>query len=939
MLSRARLTVSLVATLAAVALALPSGAVAQDSPVLPYRAGDEAVVARNILPPGQGQHLNEAEFAEYQASGAQPERNTDQIAPYEDLVQAAPDLSPDDLDGLFKDASFGIPEDEIDAEYAPRDGVSVLRDTWGVPHVYGSTAEDTMFGVGYVSAEDRLFMMDVLRHLGRGRLSELLGASEANLQADRAQRKLADYTEDELAAMAERAYELDPEVGAVAQTHFDSYVEGINAYINEALVDPSKMPAIYGAIQQVPEPWTATDTVAVTTLIGGDFSPGGGEQLDNARLLVALMDEGYSYEEARTIVTDLRMADDPEAPTTVDREFPFLTDLPAPDPDAVVIPDDPGTALEAASSAAFPEFVDTPVGPMRLRLGEQHSNALLVGSELSEDGRGLAVMGPQVGYFSPQILLEIDMHGPGIHARGAAFPGISLYVLLGRGANYAWSATTANGDHRDVRAVELCDPDGGEPDADATHYLDDGDCVEMYTRTDTWQAKPTVAGIPDPGEDAIVVSMTTERTRHGIVQTRGEVDGVPHAFVLQRESYGKEVDAALTFTTIHDPARIGSIEDLRQAFVDHFSYSFNWFLIHDNDIAYQMVGHYPHLPDGVDPDLPINGDSRWDPGELLAEDGIPHVVNPDKGYITNWNGKHARGFRAADAIYEFGPTQRVMHLDDGVERGREDNGKVDLTELTQAMAIGGTQDLYGDKVLPLFLEVIGDVDDDRLTEAIGLLDDWNSGGAHRRDLDGDGEVDGQAAVALFDAWWPKATAAVFRPVLGDAFDAVPMGITERARPGGSSYFSGWHGQLHKDLRQILGREVDGPLSRTYCGEGDLAACRQDLRDSLDAAIVELEEAFGDDPADWDFDESTQDIAFSDIGLASQRSMHWQNRPTFQQVLTFGDARQPAPAPPAEPPAPEPLPTTGGGAALLGILALGAAFAGRRRGIPGVSSSR
>lgn len=938
MLSRARLTISVAATLAAVALALPSGAVAQDSPVLPYRAGDDAVVARNILPPGQGKHLNEAEYTEYLLTGAQPERNSDQIAPYEDLVQAAPELSPEDLNELYKDASFGVPEDEIEAEYAPRDGVTVLRDTFGVPHVYGTTAEDTMFGVGYVSAEDRLFMMDVLRHLGRGRLSELLGASEANLEADRAQRKLADYTEEELAEMAERAQGLDPELGGIAKTHLDAYIEGINAYIDEALVDPRKLPAIYDVIQQVPEPWTATDTVAVSTLIGGTFSPGGGEQLDNARLLVALMGEGHSYEQARTILADLHMADDPEAPTTVDAEFPFLTDLPAPDPDAVVIPDDPAAVLEAASAAAMPEFVDTPVGPMRLRLDGQHSNALLVGSQLSEDGRALAVMGPQVGYFSPEILLEIDMHGPGIHARGAAFPGISLYVLLGRGANYAWSATTANGDHRDVRAVELCDPEGGEPAADATHYLDDGECVEMYTRTDQWLAKPTVAGIPQPGEDAIVVSMTTERTRHGIVQARGEVDGVPHAFVLQRSSYGKEVDATLTYTAIHDPERIGSIEDLRQAFVDHFSYSFNWFLIHDNDIAYQMVGHYPQLPDGVDPDLPIDGDSRWDPGELLPEDGIPHAVNPGKGYITNWNGKHAPGFRAADAIYEFGPTQRVMHLDDGVERGRRDDGKVDLTELTQAMAIGGTQDLYGDKVLPLFLEVIGDVDDDRLARAIGLLDDWRADGAHRRDLDGDGEVDGQAAVALFDAWWPRATEAVFRPVLGEAFDAVPIAITERARPGGSSYFSGWHGQLHKDLRQILGQDVEGPLSRTYCGQGDLDTCRQDLRSSLDAAIAELEAEFGSDPADWDFDESTQDIAFSDIGLASQRSMHWQNRPTFQQVLTFGDARQPAAPPPAEPPAPAPLPTTGGGAALLGVVALGSAFVGRRRVGAGISSS-
>ena len=51
-------------------------------------------------------------------------------------------------------------------------------------------------------------------------------------------------------------------------------------------------------------------------------------------------------------------------------------------------------------------------------------------------------MGPQVGYYTPQLLMEEDLHGPGIDARGAAFPGVNLYVELGHGRDYAWSATS-----------------------------------------------------------------------------------------------------------------------------------------------------------------------------------------------------------------------------------------------------------------------------------------------------------------------------------------------------------------------------------------------------------------------------------------------------------------------------------------------------------------
>ena len=71
------------------------------------------------------------------------------------------------------------------------------------------------------------------------------------------------------------------------------------------------------------------------------------------------------------------------------------------------------------------------------------SNALLVGASRSATGKPLFVAGPQVGYFYPEILLELDLEGGGYAPRGAAFPGISFGILLGRGLDFAWSATSA----------------------------------------------------------------------------------------------------------------------------------------------------------------------------------------------------------------------------------------------------------------------------------------------------------------------------------------------------------------------------------------------------------------------------------------------------------------------------------------------------------------
>jgi hypothetical protein len=105
---------------------------------------------------------------------------------------------------------------------------------------------------------------------------------------------------------------------------------------------------------------------------------------------------------------------------------------------------------------------------------------------------------------------------------------------------------------------------------------------------------------------------------------------------------------------------------------------------------------------------------------------------------------------------------------------------------------------------------------------------------------------------------------------------------------GSAYIAGWYGQLQKDLRSVLGRPVEGAFSRGYCGGGDPAACREALRVGLDEAVRSLEDAFGPDPDGWEVDEDAERIRFAALGVQGQDSMQWQNRPTFQQVVQFGD---------------------------------------------------
>jgi hypothetical protein len=176
------------------ALLLP--AAAASAQIQPYGTNDYGGF-RNILPPGQSHNATLQQVVNNQLSGVTPPQWDNQRGMYGNLVYAAPSLAANQIDQFFKDGSFGVPAADQEAPYSPRPGVTVVRDsTFGVPHIYGATREDVMFGAGYVGAQDRLFFMDSLRHSGRGQLSEFAGGRNKGMDAG--QWDVAPYTEADL---------------------------------------------------------------------------------------------------------------------------------------------------------------------------------------------------------------------------------------------------------------------------------------------------------------------------------------------------------------------------------------------------------------------------------------------------------------------------------------------------------------------------------------------------------------------------------------------------------------------------------------------------------------------------------------------------------------------------------------------------------------------
>src|SRR5437764_1644882 len=281
---------------------------------------------RNILPPGEAGLDNAADLAAFEAAGRRPAHSDDQIPMYRDLLYGYPSLGSDaGLDSFYKDATFGVRPGDVERTYSPRSDVTIVRDKLGVPHIYGSTREGAEFGIGYATAEDRLFFLDVFRHLGRGELASFAGGAPSNRQLDQEVWNVAPYTEADLqrqvdarpAAFAQQADRL--------RLDLQSYVAGINQYISEARLDPTKMPAEYAAIGQPQGPgdWKATDVVATADVVGAIFGAGGGNELQSALTLEDARTRFGSRTGSR-VWSDFRSALDPEAPTTiVGRRFPY----------------------------------------------------------------------------------------------------------------------------------------------------------------------------------------------------------------------------------------------------------------------------------------------------------------------------------------------------------------------------------------------------------------------------------------------------------------------------------------------------------------------------------------------------------------------------------------------------------------------------------------
>jgi acyl-homoserine lactone acylase PvdQ len=903
------------------------GAQAAAQPSTAYRANDYADgQAMSILPPGENGLVNATDAIAAQ-NGTRPPGSQDQLRKYAGLLYGAPGLTNAGLGQYFDDASFGVAPGQVTRTETPGPGVTVYRDTHDVPHVYGTSDQTMAFGAGFVQAEDRLFLMDVLRHYGSGTLAAFLGPTCDFEQMDHDQLLLAPYTPAQAQSQVDalpREYGAD---GTLAKSMIDNYVAGVNAYIAKAQTDPNYLPADYAAAtpDAEPKPWTDADVVAIAGLIGGIFGKGGGTEIANSQLLTYLQ-KTLGTTAGATAFHQFKTADDPLAPTTSTASFPY---------------EHPGTV--AASTTAIPDSATLSGGPQSTSTGcggssttpapptgpaatataiitglkampSHMSNALVVDAKHSATGHPTAVFGPQVSYFAPQILSELDLHSPTYDAEGASFPGTGI-VELGRGQDYAWSATSAGSDLIDQRLEIICKPGGGTPATNGTYYMFNGHCLPMTHEVFSETAVPKPGGQGAPAQ----INHDIYLTRHGVVQGWTTAKGKPVAVVNQRSTYNHEVDSIVGFMGWGRPSVTHDVNSW-MASAAKIQYTFNWLYVDNRDIGYFVSGRDPVRPSNVDPALPTWGDGRSEWQGFLPTSQHVHQVDPGQGYFVSWNNKPAPGFSAADDQYGYGQSYRSQLLTAALKAALA-KGPITRAGLVQVMETAATQDLDGVNVVPLLLKEIGNRPEPAGVQAmLAQLRTWSAAGAHRKKSSaGASQYASAAAVAISDELVPRLIRALYDPILAaggfgavgstggaatNGYSVLPMQWVNTPNSGGahlgSAYDGGYEGYLMSTLEQLLGQHpADGfgtAITSRECAGGP-ATCTGTIDAALKATYDALVQANGSSSvSSWTASTDSKAagqtmpqfdaIHFRALGVVGQPDIDWQNRPTFQQVVQF-----------------------------------------------------
>jgi penicillin G amidase len=476
------------------------------------------------------------------------------------------------LDGQLQAAGLSAP-------------VTVTRDAHGVPTIEAATLEDLFFVQGYVTAQDRLWKMDVMRRFAGGELSEILG--EETLKLDREQKILG------LRAAARK------QLGAASardRSYFEAYARGVNAYIG---THGNRLPVEFRILGYAPKPWSSEDSVVIGNQMVKD--------LNYHYFYDALAREKILAKLGPELTADLYVNGSwHDRPPTVMREDVNEPDRPAGDSDDED-DDSPDTSVtqNRVQSAALMNSVPEEVAV-------NGSNDWVVSGAHTITGKPLLSNDMHLGHQMPNLWYEAHLQCGTFDVAGVTLPGVP-YVIVGHNQRVAWGFTNVGPTVTDIY-VENFNDQGA--------YQTPKGWVQPEHRQEVIHVK----GKPD-------INIDVKVTRHGPIIT-GLVPGETRPLALRWTLYdGMRVP-------FFDVNAAQNWEEFTKAFSQLDAPGQNVVYADvDGNIGYHTTGKVPIRASG-DGSLPMSGaDDAHEWTSYIPFDKLPNIYNPPSGIIATANGR------------------------------------------------------------------------------------------------------------------------------------------------------------------------------------------------------------------------------------------------------------------------------------------------------------
>jgi len=542
--------------------------------------------------------------------------------------------------------------------------VEVIRDRYGIPHIYASNEHDLYMAQGFVHAQDRFWQMEFWRRIGSGRLSEILGPSA--LDQDRFIRTLGWHR-----TAAQELELLEPAYRQI----LEDYAQGVNAYLEQNRGRLSLEFTILGltGVRYDPEPWTPLNTMTWAKVMAWDLGGNRTDELARAHVVARV-----------------------GAPALQELMPPYAADKP--------------TIIPASLSQASLESLPAPMLELNaLGIGDGiGSNNWVLSGDRTESGMPILANDPHLGIQMPSIWYEVGLHcaptGPDcpLNLVGASFAGVPG-IVIGHNDRIAWGVTNLGPDVQDF-FIERVNPEN------PNQYEFRGQWEDM----EVIREEIRVAGEDDP------VVIFIRRTRHGPI-LNDVVGGTEEAWAFGWQPL------AFSWTALEPGTLVKSLlmtnhaqdwESFREAlsFWDAPSQNFVYADV-DGNIGYQAPGRIPIRAAG-DGSIPVpgwTGEYEWT--GYIPFDELPSAFNPDQGYLVTANNAVVGPDYPYLLSQDWSPGYRAARIVEMIE-SREKHSLEDI----QAMQ-GDNLPLYAEEILPYILDLQSETPDQ--AQALDILRSWD----------------------------------------------------------------------------------------------------------------------------------------------------------------------------------------------------------------------